>query len=596
MKQLSGLDASFLYLETANQPMHISGLSIYTPETAPGGKVRFKQIIDNTAARIQKLPALTQRLAEVPFHLDHPYWVDDGTFDPEYHIRHLALPSPGDWRQLCILISRIHARPLDRARPLWEMTVIEGLDNVDGYPPGCFAVFTKMHHAAIDGASGVEIAAAIHDLEPDGEVLEALEPRPAEKPPGALSLLAKSQINTLKQPMRFLSVASNTIPGIAKAMMAIRRGDLKGVGKLPRTRFNRPVSPHRVFEAVRLPLQDIKAIKNALPGATVNDVALTIVGGALRRYLRHHGELPESSLVAMAPVNIRQGADAGSGGNVVAAMSVSIHTDVDDPMQRLRTVNDAAGNAKKRAAVIGAKSMTDYSQFIPSTLTAQAAKLVTRWGLVNQVNPIYNCVITNVPGPQVPLYNTGARMLSNFGTGPVVDGVGLFHVIGSYCGEFTISATCCREMMADPAFYKDCLLASYQELFDAALSAAETNTGTKTRTKAAAKKAPAKTKSKAAKKQVAKKKIAKKKVAKKKLAKKEVAKKTVTKQKKAPAQRSSSKKSVAAKKPAGGKPRAKASASTAAPKARKTRSKKAPAKRLTPPRQPKVRPKTSSGS
>jgi WS/DGAT/MGAT family acyltransferase len=160
MQQLTGLDASFLYLETANAPMHISGLAIYDQSSAPGGKVRFKEIIENTITRISGLPSLTRHLATVPLNLDHPWWVSDGNFDPEFHIRHIALPSPGDWRQLCIQISRLHARPLDRGRPLWELYVIEGLDALEGYPPGCFALFTKMHHAAVDGASGMDMTSA----------------------------------------------------------------------------------------------------------------------------------------------------------------------------------------------------------------------------------------------------------------------------------------------------------------------------------------------------------------------------------------------------------------------------------------------------
>lgn len=469
MKQLTGLDASFLYLETSNSPMHISGLYIYTQETAPGGKVRFKQIIDSIAARVAHIPSLTRHLKTVPFGLDHPYWIDDGTFDPEFHIRHVALPEPGDWRQLCILISRIHARPLDRARPLWEIYVIEGLDNIEGYPKGCFALFSKMHHAAVDGASGMEITAAIHDLEPDANVETKSSKRRAEREPGNMRLIMQSQLNSIKQPLRFISVARNTVPGFAKAYMQLRRGDLERVGKIPRTRFNGVVSPHRVFNAVSLDLNEIKAIKNSVEGATVNDVAVTIVGGALRRYLEEYSELPADSLVAMAPVNVRDTSEKGTGGNIVSTMSVKVRSDVANGRERLIAVNAATRNAKQMNNAVGAKSMTDYSQFIPSTLTAQAARLASRWRLVNQVTPIYNCVITNVPGPQVPLYVAGARMLSNFGTGPVADGVGLFHVISSYCGEFSISATSCREMMPDPGFYRECLLASFDELKAATL-------------------------------------------------------------------------------------------------------------------------------
>ncbi|MCZ6829068.1 MAG: wax ester/triacylglycerol synthase family O-acyltransferase [Gammaproteobacteria bacterium] len=464
MQQLTGLDASFLYLETPNAPMHISGLAIYDQSTAPGGKVRFKQIIENTAQRIRRLPALTRRLVTVPLGLDHPYWIADGSFDPEFHIRHIALPAPGDWRQLCILISRIHARPLDRGHPLWELYVIEGLDNMEGYPNNCFAIFTKMHHAAVDGASGMEITAATHDLSP--VVAQPSEPYSitVDQKPGTLGLLARAQLNTLKQPFRFVSVARNTVPGFARLYSRLRRGELQRVKNIPRTRFNDAVSAHRVFDAVTFPLQDIKDIKNTVSGTTVNDVAITICGGALRKYLLSKDELPEASLAAMAPINVRDSAEKGKGGNIVSTMTVPVRSDIEDAMERLRAVHEGTSQAKEYANAVGAKTMTDYTQFIPSTLTALAARLASRWGLLNQMDPLYNCVITNVPGPQVPLYNTGARMIANFGTGPVQDGLGLFHVIGSYCGDFTISATACREMMPDPEFYRDCLNESFAEL------------------------------------------------------------------------------------------------------------------------------------
>jgi len=491
MRQLSGLDASFLYLETANAPMHISSLAIYDQSTAPGGKVRFKEIIENTTNRIKRLPILSRHLLTVPLGLDHPYWVSDGSFDPEFHIRHIALPAPGDWRQLCIQVARLHSRPLDRSRPLWEMYVIEGLDNVKGYPPGCFAIFTKMHHAAVDGASGMEITAALHDLSPDAHQNSEPYVVESDRTPGPLELVLRSQLNNLRQPFRMISVARNTVPGFARAYARLRKGELHRIPDVPRTRFNAAVSAHRVFDAARFPLSDIKAIKNAVPGATVNDVAITLCGGGLRRYLEAKGELPDASLVAMAPINVRDPSDKGTAGNVVSAMAVLLRSDIEDPAQRLAAVHQHALEAKELANAIGAKSMTDYTQFIPSTLTAQAARLASRWNLMNQIKPMYNCVITNVPGPQVPLYNTGAKMLSNLGTGPVLDSVGLFHVISSYCGEFSISVTSCRELMPDPDFYRQCLQDSFDALLAATVGAAQ-NKGKAARGKTSAGKAAAK--------------------------------------------------------------------------------------------------------
>ncbi|MFK7734108.1 MAG: wax ester/triacylglycerol synthase family O-acyltransferase [Pseudomonadales bacterium] len=486
MQQLTGMDASFLYLETPNAPMHISGLAIYDQSTAEGGKVRFKDIIENYKHRVRGLAPMTRRLVQVPFQLDHPYWVSDGNFDAEFHIRHIALPKPGDWRQLCILVSRLHARSLDRSRPLWEAYVIEGLDNVEGVPKGSFAVFSKTHHAAIDGTSGMEMTAAIHDLSPDYKSGRKTTVVEVDAEPSKVELMLRAQFNNVRKPFNFLSVARNTVPGFAKVYNSTRKGELKTVDDLPRTRFNGDVGPHRVFQAITVELDDVKAIKNSMPGVTVNDVALAIVGGGLRKYLQHHGELPNNSLAAMAPVNVRSDADT-SGGNVVSSMTVVLRTDVEKPLDRLAAVHEGTKDAKELANAIGAKTMTDYTQFIPSVLTAQAAKLASRWGLISRMKPTFNCVVTNVPGPPVPLYNSGAKMIANYGTGPVLDGLGLFHVISSYCGQFVVSATSCRDMMPDPDFYRDCLQASFDDLHQAVAKPK-----TKTRKKASSRKASTK--------------------------------------------------------------------------------------------------------
>lgn len=476
MRQLTGLDASFLYLETRNAPMHIGGLSIYDPATAPGGKIRFKQVVENFSSRVHRVPAMTSRLVTVPLRLDHPYWVSDGTFDPEFHVRHIALPAPGDWRQLCILISRIHARPLDRNRPLWEAYVIDGLDNVEGYPKGCFAVFTKMHHAAIDGASGVEINAVMHDLSPEPAAVDEIQAFTVDTTPSSAELLVRAQLNTVKIPFRFAGIAKNTAPSLIKAATGVVTGKLSRVSNIPRTRFNSNVSPHRVIDALRVDFEDVRKIKNAFKPATVNDVALTIVGGALRKYLESKGELPEQSLAAMAPINVRTEDKLGTAGNQVSQMTVRLYSDIEDARERLQAVHEGTRNAKELTHAIGAKTMTDYTQFIPSTLTASAARLASSWSLANRFSPVYNCVVTNVPGPPVPLYCTGAKMLSSFGTGPVLDSVGLFQAISTYCGEFAITFTACRDMMPDPAFYRECLQASFDELKQAAGSSEQTKT------------------------------------------------------------------------------------------------------------------------
>jgi WS/DGAT/MGAT family acyltransferase len=265
------------------------------------------------------------------------------------------------------------------------------------------------------------------------------------------------------------------------------------------------VSPHRVFDAIEVNLDDIKRIKNAVEGVTVNDVALAICGGGLRNYLQSKGELPERSLVAMAPINVRTKDKEGTAGNQVSQMTVRVGSHIKDPIERLTRVNEGTRHAKQLTDAIGAKTMTDYSQFVPSTLSASAARLYSRLGMANRIKPSYNCVVTNVPGPQVPLYFTGAKMLSNYALGPPIDGMGLFHGIGSYCGKFNISASACREMMPDPAFYAECLRASFEELFAAAIALE------KPTVKPVRKKARKKTSKKAVKKKTARKTTSKKK-------------------------------------------------------------------------------------
>ncbi|NND83197.1 MAG: wax ester/triacylglycerol synthase family O-acyltransferase [Gammaproteobacteria bacterium] len=468
MQQLSGLDASFLYLETDNAPMHIASLSIYDPSTAPGGKVTFKQILANTMARRHRVPPMSNVLVNVPMRLDHPYWVRDENLDVEYHIRHMALPQPGDWRQLCILTSRLHARPMDRSRPLWEMDVIEGLDNVEGVPKGCFAIYLKIHHAAFDGASAVEMAAALHDLSPDYKNVTDQAEISADSRPSDLSLLIRSQINAVKKPLRMFNVARSTLPNVAKMAAGLRKGELSRVKYVPRTRFNGRVSPHRVFDAMTVDFENIRTIKNVIEGVTVNDVALSICGGAMRKYLLAKNELPDTSTVAMAPINVRTKDQQGQAGNQVSQMTVLLRSDIEGAIERLKAVHRGTRDAKELSNAVGAKAMTDITQFVPSTIAASAAKLSSSLGLANQMKPSFNCTVTNVPGLQVPMYYTGAKMVTSFGLGPVMDSMGVFHAITSYCGQFIISVTACRKMMPDPEFYLQCVRESYDELLTAA--------------------------------------------------------------------------------------------------------------------------------
>lgn len=487
MEQLSGQDASFVYLETPTTPMHIGSVGIYDPSTAPGGFVRFKDILKFVEDRLGGARSFRQRLVRVPFDLDHPYWIEDPDFDIEYHIRHIALPKPGDWRQLCIQIARLHARPMDLTKPLWEFTIVEGLDNIPGLPPGCFAVVSKVHHAAIDGMSGVEMSAAIHDISPEIGPAKPDNWKPESKPEVA-ELLVRSYINAVRQPLKAAGIVWRSVPGFAKLGRDLLGGDvsLKGTSLAPNTRLNGKVGAHRVFDAVPLPLADVRAIKESIPGATVNDAILTIVGGGLRKYLASKKDLPKESLSAMAPISVRAEGEKAAMGNLVSAMVIKLGTHIADPVERLNFVHKEAVNSKALTNAVGARTLTDYSQLIPSGLAGLAARLYTRAGAANAHAPAFNCVVTNIPGSRVPLYFVGAKMVKMYGFGPVFDGMGLINPIYSYGDEIAISFTSDRDMMPDPENYAAAIRESFEELRDAVLGGAK-----KAPAKAPAARAPA---------------------------------------------------------------------------------------------------------
>lgn len=471
MRQLQGMDSSFVALETRNSPMHIGSILIYNPATAPGGFVRFKDILNFFESRMQLSRTIRQRLVRVPFDLDHPYWIEDPDFDLEYHVRHIALPKPGDWRQLCIQAARIFARPLDLERPPWEFTVVEGLDNVPGVAKGSFAMVTKVHHAAIDGMSGIDLMEAMHTLNPDDPPPSTPDKWKPEKVPNPVELLGKSYFNAVTNPLKQLEVAAKAAPGLAKAIkgLAAKEFSVSRDMVAPKTRFNRVISSHRVVEGRSFKLADIKTIRLLEDGTKVNDVFLAIVGGAMRKYLLSKQDLPKATLTAMAPISVRSKNEKGDMGNQVAAMIAPLGTHIEDPAERLAYVHSKTVNSKAMTDAMGARNMTEMSKVSPALFMALGAQLFTRLGLADRgVGPPFSTVVTNVPGPPIPIYSTGARLESMMGLLCLNDGLGLGHVVQSYCDEATISFTACRELLPDPEFYIECIEDSFNELLAAA--------------------------------------------------------------------------------------------------------------------------------
>jgi WS/DGAT/MGAT family acyltransferase len=472
MQQLSIQDASFIYLETPSTPMHVGSLCIYDGSKTDPERLTDEALMRTVGGRLHLNATTRRRLVRVPFEADYPYWIEDRHFDLEYHIRRVALPKPGDRDALQTLASRIFARPLDMSKPLWELTVIEGLNNVPGLPEDSFAVLTKTHHAAVDGASGLHFLALLHDLSAEPT---AIPPAKEQWHPDAIptdaELLFRSGVNNVTQPWRFAQTLTrqmsqqlrkNSIPG--NPMFKPARVDQATGTTIPKTRFNGAVTSHRVLGSMSVSLQDIKEIRSAVSGATVNDVVLAVCGGALRSYLQSKNELDPQSLVAMAPVNIRDSGDStASGGNRVSALFVPIGTDVEEPLARLQYIHQETSNSKLVHEAVGAADMTDYGKFVPAFTAALASRLMTETAASAPVPP-FNVSITNVPGPQQPLYFCSAPMVAAIGLGPITQGMGLIFPVLSYCGRVTISFTSCREMLPDPEFLEACLTQAFTTL------------------------------------------------------------------------------------------------------------------------------------
>ena len=610
MKQLGILDTAFVNLEQTNTPQHVGGMGIYDPSTAPGGFVRFKDVISSFERRLSKQPLFRTRLVEVPGGLDRPYWVKDANFDVEFHLRHIALPEPGDWRQLCIQVARLHSRPLDMSRPLWEAYIIEGLDNIPGLPKGCFAIYTKMHHSLVDGAGGSSFMALIHDLVPNPgpEEPEDEEPRLVDVEPSVSELLSKATFNSVKNTAQLLRGTVQTAVGLGRYAIDVARNEVPSPDiNAPKSLFNRAVGPHRVFDAAEFPLAGFKEIKN-ITGVTVNDVALGVIGGALRRYMQARGEVPEEgSLAAGIPLNMRTRREMTDENNQVGSVFTSLHTDIVDPVERLRAINESANEAKLNGEASPLVDSLKVAGAFSPFLVKAAAGLWARNHLSEYLPVNISTVVSNVPGPDFPLYCAGAQMVDYYGLGLLTPGVGLFHLVFSYSGKVTLSVLGDRNIMPDPEFYHDCLVDAYEELFEAATagagakkagvdgtrrkratSAAEPAKGGK---KAAAvkKKAPARKKAAATKKAptkaAPKNKAPSKAAAGKKAPVKAAAKKKASA--KAAAKKTPARKSAATKAPA----KKKAAARKKPPAAKKASAKKAPARKAPAKARRKVKPK-----
>jgi diacylglycerol O-acyltransferase len=463
VERLSGLDASFLYFETPSMHMHVAMTAIFDPSTMDGG-YEFGKIKDFIATRLHLVPPFRRRVVEVPFRLNHPIWVEDPDFDLDYHVRRIGAPAPGGHEELAEVAAQIASTPLDRSRPLWELYVVENLAD------GNIGVVTKMHHCAVDGVSGAELMVNLFDLSPDGRELDIPEPRTPEPIPSDLELVRHAVESRARRTLRILPLLATTAR-TATTLVSRHRDPDAIVGAVPLTApptpWNASITPHRRMSFTRVKLDDVKTVKNAV-GCTVNDVILGLMGGALRRYLEKHGAFtPDAPLIAVCPVSVRGEEERGQMNNKVSAMFTSLATDVDDPIERLKTIHQVTKGAKEDHNALGANLLTDWAEHAAPTTFALAARLYSSMNLSDRHRPIHNVVISNVPGPPFPLYYAGAQLQYTLPMGPVMEGAGLNITVLSYMDNVDIGFMACRELVPDVWSLVDHVQEAMHELLDA---------------------------------------------------------------------------------------------------------------------------------
>jgi WS/DGAT/MGAT family acyltransferase len=434
--------------------MHVAGVTVFA-----GSAPRYEELVEHVGVRLHLVPRYRQRLAFVPFSQGRPVWVDDPHFKPTYHVRHTALPRPGGEEQLKRLAGRVFSQPLDRTRPLWELWLVEGLADDQ------FALLSKTHHALVDGISGVDIATVLFDTAPEPMPVAPPDhdwvPRPL---PSGAQLLADALLERAIAPREIVRGVRAAFRGprtiarkATETLVALGALAWAGLQPAPPSPFNVKIGPHRRFTWLRSDLAEFKAIKNAL-GGTVNDVVLAVVAGALGRYMRLHGETTEGVVLkAMVPMSTRAEVERGALGNRVTAMWAPLPVGMTDPVERLHAVSRAMRGIKESGQAVGAEVLTRLSGFAPPTIMAQAARLQARQRL-------FNLVVTNVPGPQFPLYLLGRELEAIYPMVPLTKNTALGIALMSYNGQLNFGVIADYDALADAETLVEELRSSIEEL------------------------------------------------------------------------------------------------------------------------------------
>ncbi len=463
MEQLSSLDSAFVYLETRSTPMHVGGVQVYEGKGQPFDFAKYRELV---RSRLHLSPVFRRRAITVPLSLGRPYWIEDPDFDLDVHLDHVSLPAPGGWKQLREVARDRFSTPMDFGRPLWSLTFVDGLDGIKELPPYSFAMIGKLHHAAADGMGSMDLFTALWDPTPEVRQFPEKKVWQPEPSPGRLSLVARSVAHLTQQPGNVARTAGDLLRGgygLGKEWFGKEKHKAPPLlFTAPKTRFNQIVERRRSYGGVTLPLDGVKAIRKAVAGSTVNDVVLAVCAGGLRGYLEAKDDLPDKSLVAMAPISVRDEVEEGA--NAVSAMLIQLATDQPDALKRFRQIHNNAVDSKAYTKAVGASRLTDATQVVPFSLAMAASRLYSGMKVARLHRPPFNLVITNVPGPRVPLYLGGAKLFNLFGMAPVVDGLGVLIVVTSYIDHLTISVTGSRSLLPDVDVLLGNIKRSYREL------------------------------------------------------------------------------------------------------------------------------------
>lgn len=447
MERLTGSDATFLYMENPVVHMHVTGVILLDPSTAPGG-FTFERFRRHLIGRLDRIPVFRRRLVEVPLGIDHPVWIEDPHFDVDRHLWSHRLPAPGGPEEFAEFVGGYASRPLDRGRPLWDMVIVEGLAE------GRAALVTKVHHVGVDGVTGNELLAELVDLTPDVTDPEpdAGPTAPIEDVPSPVEMVADAVVSRLSDPLRGAHALSRTLTSVLTAARQITAGEsghtMARPFDAPRTLFNRSITSRRSVAFATTPFEDLTFVRASL-GGTINDVVLAACTRSLRGYLAQRGEHFDRPLVVSVPVSVRGREVDGSATNQVSDMFVRLPVHLSDPVEQLHFVSADTQEAKAMHGALGQNMLGDVTEMTPPWLFKLVGQIYSTGGLAQRMAPIHNLVVSNVPGPPFPLYVAGATVVGLFPLGPLVEGSGLNITVMSDMGTLDIAVIACPDVAPD---------------------------------------------------------------------------------------------------------------------------------------------------